>query len=357
MEKLRYNSEIVDIDSLYYKLFNKFNDTSSESDKKIMADIIHTHKEAITKVKNNLSNPLKVKKREDYVFVIMHVHGNYPDNNFEEAIVKMPKGAIMVDIQDAGGYGQYNFSLDSMIIDMDQYHLLTGNTSKLDNRSDSLKLKKYIEKNTKIYNEDDYYPNLVVSFDPESQFHQPRIFLGFQGYGVILREYNKKDKKYESFHLNDKYKEDDSRRYNSQREEIQRLAKKFDYYAVGKRRINMKFFIEELKKIYKDKTVVFVPVSCRKFTRPRYIKSNATPYKYYLDFVTIFDQIYTIARKKFRDSMEKHLRYKTPESLLDLYTKETGEIKKDSKIDNKKKQDAFFKQKKQPRNEFNDTRK
>ena len=308
MEKLRYKPEIIDVDALYYKLFNKYNDPKKSRNQRIMADIISTHTEALTKIKNNLNNPLDVKKREDYVFVTLLEHSSYPRRYYRDGLSKMPKGVMMVDIQDAGGWGLRNTRIDRKFLELDYYHLLSGDTSKLSNKKVSLKLIKYIEKNIKVYNEGDYYPNLTISFDEKSEFINPKNIR--PNWGVVISKYN--GRKYDNYYVNNKY-------YGDNEEAVHKLAeyshKKMERNAVT----NTSDYIREIKKISPDKTIVFIPISCRGFRIEDNLNRDLYLYKPYLDYATIFDQIYSIARKKIRDNMEKYLKYQTPDSIVDYY--------------------------------------
>ena len=86
MEKLRYNSEIVDIDALYYKLFNKYNDPKKSRNQRILANIMFTHSEALTKIKNRKAYSEKIHellyayKRYNTVFTMLQ----FDIDNFKE---------------------------------------------------------------------------------------------------------------------------------------------------------------------------------------------------------------------------------------------------------------------------------
>lgn len=329
MDSKSYVPTELDIELIYKKLFRHYYNilkiTSDEIQKKliieILEDIVYNYEDSINIINNNMNNNYEIHDRNEYVYVIMSQHGYFPRYNqydedyelidlttdrpidFKEVIqsyiTKIPENAIMIDLVESGGSLTCNRLYEQVMLEGDYYELLNGNVKDF-NKNPSKELNKtlkFIDKNLKIYREGDYFINMNSLFENYSE----------NWYFAIKENDNS-----EFIKINKKYKNKDK---VVERKVIEFFNKtqnreKTDYFSSEN-------IIKQFTKIFPDKKIVFIPLSCRHF--PKYIFKHYTDvgYNYFIKYIALVDNLLKISRDVYILKRENEI--DEPESLSKIY--------------------------------------
>lgn len=326
---------------IYNKLEKRFNKINSivktDTDKEVKENIINVIKSQKQLYKDiiqqNLTSnvpDIKDSDKNKYVFFGMLEHSGFPrlkdntdtkkKNKIDDYICKVPKGAIVMDLIDTGGVTLVNKMYEDMLFfnKLDIFKVLQGNLNVIDkNDSNSRKLNKYISKNAKYYFENDYMVNYNIQFENFSKDEKSRWMF-------LLKTDDDED-----FNIIDK---DIKHKNKSTQNKLINFFNKTNKRTLPPMKVDS--ILREIKSIFPNKIVVFIPISCRPLSIKDIFSSKinftdriaSLPKKmfYYTDyylFLLLINDLLSHGHSNFKTLKEiNNVSIKTPASYKKIYT-------------------------------------
>lgn len=326
---------------IYNKLEKRINKINSivktDTDKEVKENIINVIKSQKQLYENIIQHNLtsnvpdiKDSDKNKYVFFGMLEHSGFPrlkdntdtkkKNKIDDYICKVPKGAIVMDLIDTGGVTLVNKMYEDMLFfnKLDIFKVLQGNLNVIDkNDSTTRKLNKYISKNAKYYFENDYMVNYNIQFENFSKDEKSRWMF-------LLKTDDDED-----FNIIDK---DIKHKNKSTQNKLINFFNKTNKRTLPPMKVDS--ILREIKSIFPNKIVVFIPISCRplsvgdifssKINFTKRIASLSKKLFYYTDyylFLLLINDLLSHGHSNFKTLKElNNMSIKTPKSYKKIYT-------------------------------------
>lgn len=326
---------------IYNKLEKRINKINSivktDTDKEVKKNIINVIKSQKQLYENIIQHNLtsnvpdiKDSDKNKYVFFGMLEHSGFPKlrdytdtkkkNKIDDYICKVPKGAIVMDLIDTGGVTLVNKMYEDMLFfnKLDIFKVLQGNLNVIDkNDSNTRKLNKYISKNAKYYFENDYMVNYDIQFDNFNKSEKLRWMF-------LLKTNDDED-----FNIIDK---DIKHKNKTTQNNLIKFFNKTNKKSSPPMKVDS--ILREIKSIFPNKIVVFIPISCRplsvgdifsnKINFTDRIASLPKKMFYYTDyylFLLLINDLLSHGYSNFKTLKQiNNVSIKTPASYKKIYT-------------------------------------